>query len=336
MVRVSVILPVYNGALYLQECLDSIWAQSLQNFECIVVDDGSTDETSEILARQCDSRLLVVRSVRQGGICKALNLGISHAKGQFIARMDADDICHPSRFEKQVEYLQSHPQIGFCGSWVRRFGENQIPLLYARPIGPKRIRAYAVFDNPMVHSSIMFQGDLVRTNKNLYLEDFAGAEDYELWTRLLESTECENLSDILLDYRLHSQSITLTKTQTMDILACRILKKELSKLGIIPSDYDVLQHRLWSTGRLDKNCGASQIDRAEAWLKRLINANQDVQAHDNHAFLWAVREIWYALCYQLQAWGFPVLHRFFKSSISRGDMRHGYILIGSWVKQRLL
>lgn len=335
-ILVSIILPVFNGEQYLEECLKSIWQQSFSDFECIVIDDGSTDSTPLILASQSDKRLRIINQNVQGGICKALNLGIECAQGRYLVRMDADDICHPRRLQKQIEFLDQHPQIGFCGSWVRRFGENQVPQVYSRPVSFQKIRAYAVFDNPMIHSSVMIRSECLRSLTHGYKEDFAGAEDYELWTRLMENTECENLSEVLLEYRVHPQSITLTKTDTMDRLACRILKRELYKLGIAPSEREVLQHRLWSTGRLDKDGGGNQIERAEAWLNRLIAANRDCQLHDKNAFFWAVREIWFALCYQMQVLGYPVLHRFFQSSIGRGDIKHGCILIGSLVKRRLM
>jgi glycosyltransferase involved in cell wall biosynthesis len=335
-ISVSIILPVFNGAQYLEDCLESLWLQSFNDFECIVIDDGSTDDTSIILASQSDKRLRVLKQNVQGGICKALNLGIEFAHGKYLARMDADDICHPQRLQKQVEFLDKHQQVGFCGTWVRRFGEGQIPKVFSRPAGFQRIRAFSLFDNPFVHSTIMLRKDLFRKYNVRYRDDFAGAEDYELWTRLMENTVCENLSDVLLDYRVHSQSVTQNKTEIMDNLTCKILYNELCKLGLKPSVHEVLLHRLWSTGRFDNNIKSEQIERVESWLKRLLFANQTSQTYDQSAFLWAVRETWFALCYRFQALRYPILYRFFQSTISRYDIKHGAILMGALIKRHIM
>jgi glycosyltransferase involved in cell wall biosynthesis len=332
---VSILLPVHNGAMYLSDAIKSILQQTVRNFEFVIINDCSTDESLDIINSFSDPRFLVINMDKKGGICKALNLGITQSRGRYIARMDADDICYPQRLQRQAEFLDHYQQIGFCGSWVKRFGENQLPQILSRPVSFQRIRAFSVFDNPMVHSSVMIRRDVLCKLTHWYKEEFAGAEDYEFWTRLMEITECRNLPEVLLDYRIHPQSVTLLKAKTMDSLACRIVKKELHKLGIIASDQEVLQHRLWSTGRLNKEDGGyNQIERAESWLKRLLTANLKSQEHDMHAFLWAIREIWYALCYQWQASGHHILHRFIQSSIGRSDIKHSCILAGALIKRR--
>ena len=161
---VSILLPVHNGGGYLSYAIESILGQTFQDFELIVIDDCSSDGSFELVSSYLDYRVIQLKLDHQGGICKALNLGIERANGTYLARMDADDICHKERLKKQVEFLESHPHVGFCGSWVNRFGEKQLPQLYKRPTGCKKIRAYGVFDNPMVHSSVMLRGDFIRDN----------------------------------------------------------------------------------------------------------------------------------------------------------------------------
>lgn len=332
---VSVILPVHNGGPFLQDALRSVLQQSLTDFELIVVDDCSSDESASIAGSFGDPRIRLIRSLDRLRICKALNLGIENARGEFLARMDADDLCRPERLERQVRFLDRHPQIGFCGSWVMRFGEHQPAQLYRRPVGFPRIHAFALFDSPMIHSTVMIRRKALQHLDAWYQEDFVDAEDYDLWNRLFEFTECDNLPEVLLDYRVHTQSVTLRKTESMDLTACRIQERELIKLGLKLTKGEVIQHRRWATGRLDIERDSKDIDRAEKWLMRLMDANLASQTYDPKAVLWAMREVWFALCYRVQAASKPILERFITSAISRNDLKHIILLTGAIIKHRL-
>ena len=332
---VSVLLPVHNGAAYLRAALDSVMRQTFRDFELIVVDDGSTDESPAIVRSLDDPRIRLIQSSERLRICKALNLGIEHARGRLIARMDADDVSHPRRLERQVRFLGRHPEVGFCGSWVRRFGEQQAPQAYRRPVGSARVRAFAVFDNPLVHSSVMFRRDLLRRLDVAYRDEFADAEDYDLWNRLFAFAKGDNLPEILLDYRVHAHSVTLQKSESMDRTACRVVTRELSRLGLEPAEEAIRRHRLWSTGRLHSGDLGGDLDSAEQWLVRLVAANRESRACDPAAFLWAAREIWFALCYRVLAEGRPILKRYLRSPISRGDLKNGMVLLGALAKRRL-
>lgn len=333
MPTVSVLLPVHNGAAYLQAALDSVRRQTFRDFELIVVDDGSTDESPAIVRSLDDPRIRLIQSSAQLRICKALNLGIAHARGNLLARMDADDVCHPRRLERQVEFLRRHEAVGFCGTWVRRFGEGQAPQIYRRPVGAARVRAFAAFDNPLVHSTVMMRRDLLRRLDAVYRDDFADAEDYDLWSRLLEISAGDNLPEILLDYRVHAQSVTLQKSEAMDRTACRVMGRELKALGLEPAEDEIRRHRRWATGRLDPENAAEDLAAAEQWLIRLVEANRGSHACDPTAFLWAAREIWFALCYRAQAAGRAILKPYFRSPISRGDLKHAAMLIGARLRR---
>ena len=330
---VSVILPVHNGAAYLYDAIASVLGQTLGDFELIVIDDCSIDDSPDIVKSFHDERIRLIRSPERLRICKALNLGIGKSRGCFLARMDADDICHPHRLERQVDFLKKNQEIGFCGSWVRRFGTNQLPQTYRRPVGRARVKAFAVFDNPLVHSSVMFRREAFNRLEAGYRDDFANAEDYDLWTRLFKITEGDNIPEILIDYRVHDQSVTIQKSAEMDHTACRILKRELMRLGLEPTDKEIMHHRLWSTGRLNPDDVVQDIDSAEKWLIRLLEANCRSCACNPAAFLWATREIWFALCYRVQAARKPILRKFFLSPISRGDLKAGAILLGAVAKR---
>ena len=332
---VSILLPVHNGADYIYEAIASVLGQTYRHVELLIIDDCSTDATVTIVQSFQDTRIRLISSQERLRLCNALNIGLDNANGSFIARMDADDVCHPRRLERQILFLQKHPNIGFCGSWVRRFGEKQYPQRSCGPVGPMRIKAFSVYDNPMVHSSVMLRREVLQNVEPAYRDDFIHAEDFDLWTRLLAVTEGDNLSELLLDYRVHNQSVTIQKSKEMDRTACRILKRQLKRLGLNATQDEVMQHRRWATNRLDYSNISRDIEAAEKWLIRLLEANSQSLLCDPEAFLWATRKIWFALCYRVQAVGQPIMRSFFHSPISRGDWKAGMILLGAITKRHL-
>jgi glycosyltransferase involved in cell wall biosynthesis len=332
---VSVILPVHNGADYIYEAVASVLEQTYSNFELIIIDDCSNDATVTRVQSFQDTRIRLICSQERLGICKALNIGLDNANGLFIARMDADDVCHPHSLERQVSFLQQHQNVGFCGSWVRLFGAKQQTRKFYVPVGPMRVKAFAVYDNPMVHSSVMLRREVLQNVEPVYRDDFAHAEDFDLWTRLLECTEGDNLPEILLDYRVHSQSITQQKSAEMDSVASRTLQRQLKRLGLNVTQDEIMRHRRWATGRIDYDNILQDIDAAEKWLIRLLDANIKSLWCDPAAFLWTTRKIWFALCYRVQAADKPIMKRFINSPISRSDWKSGVILLGAITKRRL-
>lgn len=124
MPEISVVLSVYNDAKYVGVAIESVLAQTFTDFELIIIDDASTDESLSIARDFADERIRIVENEENLGLTKSLNKGISLAQGKYIARMDSDDICLPTRFEKQVAYLDAHPDVGVCGGWVELIGEQ--------------------------------------------------------------------------------------------------------------------------------------------------------------------------------------------------------------------
>lgn len=194
---VSVVLPVYNGALYLRAALDSMWAQTFADFELIVVDDGSTDATPAILAECADPRLVVLRTETNTGLPAALNRSIAAARGSYIARMDADDISLPDRLARQVAYLQAHPALDVLGTGYTAITADGQPLFTHQPPPTHgQIAWNLLFFNPV--TLIMARRDVLAVG---YSVDFPVAQDYELWTRLIDHARFANLPDPLFLYR---------------------------------------------------------------------------------------------------------------------------------------
>ncbi len=162
-VVVSVIMPVYNGAKYLKEAVRSILLQTLPEFELIIIDDCSTDRSTTILEQtaQHDARVRFVRQEKNLGLPGTLNHGLELACGEYIARMDQDDISLPSRLEKQVQYMQMYPDVGICGSWAEIIGERAGEI-WRYPCSHDEIYARMLFANTLVHSSVIMRTSSIR------------------------------------------------------------------------------------------------------------------------------------------------------------------------------
>ncbi|MDC4916004.1 glycosyltransferase [Acinetobacter baumannii] len=194
---ISVILPAYNAEKYIKEAIDSVLAQSLKDFEFIIINDGSIDKTEEIVLSYSDERIVYVKNHKNLGLIKTLNKGIGLAVGKYIIRMDADDICMPQRFERQINFLEKHLEYGVVGSCALIHGTKD---LYIVPESDEDIKNYMFIDSPFIHPSVCIRARLLK--ENLYSEDFFRIEDYELWVRLAQKTKFYNIQETLLKYRV--------------------------------------------------------------------------------------------------------------------------------------
>ncbi|QAT41918.1 glycosyltransferase [Aminipila luticellarii] len=215
--KVSVILPCYNSALFIKEAVDSILFQTLDDLELIIVYEASPDNTLQILENIHDNRMRVVQAPRKG-IVPALNYGIELAEGEYIARMDADDIALPQRLERQVGYLDEHPEIGLCGSLAMAFNAEGDLGLFGDVILRERKDSWIespglmhqLIDTVVCHPTVMFRRGLFQHYGLKYDESFIGAcEDQNLWCRVMRYTKIHNLQEILLRYRIHENNGTV-------------------------------------------------------------------------------------------------------------------------------
>ncbi|MDD5135621.1 MAG: glycosyltransferase, partial [Phycisphaerae bacterium] len=208
---VTVLLPVYNGERFLAEAIKSVLSQTFCDFELLIVDDGSTDHSAGIIKSFDDPRIRVIQNKVRLKLSGALNRGMDNARGAYIARMDADDICIPGRLAVQVDYMNGHPDVGICGGWVEAFGEHPSSgTIFKYPLTSTEIKASLLFDNPFAHPSLIFRRDFFDRHNLRFDGSFYPAEDYELWIRALDSCQAENIPVVLLKYRLHGNSMTLS------------------------------------------------------------------------------------------------------------------------------
>ena len=204
---VSVVLPVYNGERYVIESINSILEQTYSNFELIIIDDGSTDRTAELLNEITDPRVQhITRS--NLGLSSSLNFGIEMASGEFIARQDHDDISHKERLAKQVDVFVGAPEMGIVGSWFRAIDDASVDLGgYRSPTSTDALRSQLQRHNPLCHGSIMLRKSAV-VNTGLYNEYLPYAQDYELWLRMVNAgITYKGVPQYLYSYRISPESV---------------------------------------------------------------------------------------------------------------------------------
>ncbi|MBN2503049.1 MAG: glycosyltransferase [Anaerolineales bacterium] len=233
---VSVLMSVYDNASTLHAALDSILAQTLTDFEFIVIDDASPDNSKIIIHEYTDSRFVLIENEGNLGLTAALNVGLRSAKGKYVARMDADDIALPTRLEKQITYLEQHPEVGILGTAAEVIGaEGESQGIARRPQADLAIRWMSLLANPFLHPTVMFRWELLVEHSLSYDERFSTAQDYDLWCRLLEHTQGANLAEPLLQYRL-SHGITGEHRQSQlrnhDIIAAESIARILPGFSI--------------------------------------------------------------------------------------------------------
>ena len=235
---VSVLLPVYNCENYILESINSILKQTYTNFELVIVNDGSTDNTGKIIKSFSDPRIVYVNNGDNKGLIYSLNYGISVCHGIYIVRMDADDISLTNRIEKQVRFMESNNNFIISGCYADFFGEGVKGYIRKLPTNTKSIRSYNLFSSAFIHPSVIIRANVLK-NEFRYQEDYIGAEDFALWGDIIDKYDSSNINEVLLKYRVLDDSVTAVESSKVAkrfYILNSIYKKNLLKLGDFSDD----------------------------------------------------------------------------------------------------
>lgn len=214
-------MSVYNGEAFLEETIKSVLEQTFKDFEFVIVNDGSTDNSIDIINKFVinDSRIKLVNNPKNIGLTKSLNVGINNSTGEYIARLDSGDFSYPDRLEEQVKFLNENNDVGLVGTWAYVVDDKRTILKELKyPTDDKIIKKDLINYNPFVHSSIMFRRS-VASQVGFYNEDYFYAQDYEFYFRLYPITKFANVPFFLVEYRRYSKSITSTKNKEQVMFA---------------------------------------------------------------------------------------------------------------------
>lgn len=234
-------MAVYNGRPFLRDTVDGILGQTFADFEFIIVDDASTDGTAEILAEYGarDARIVLLSNDANIGQSRSLNRGFDLARGEYVARTDADDVALPQRFARQVAFLERHRDIGILGSgsWLIDANGNSRGGSSLMPLDDLQIRWSTMFQNPIHHSTVMLRRDVLERH-HLRYDGAWLAQDYHLWVRMLRHTRAANLPERLMKYRVHGANFTrrnfeVVKRETAEI-ALQAVRDQLADFPLAP------------------------------------------------------------------------------------------------------
>ena len=230
MPQVSVVTSVYNGEEYLEECVDSILNQTFQNFEYIILNNGSTDGTAKILQRYTDPRLRIIHQ-KNLGISRSLNKGIDLSSSDLIAHLDADDYSMPQMLEKQVTFMKKYPDIVLCGSmWRELIGKKLLKQIAAFVETDQAIKKSMSLFNPFSHSAVIFRKKTFITAGG-YSERFMYSQDYDLWLRMLAFGKTLILKEELAVVRIHKQSGSYKNARKQKLEALQIRWDAFQQFG---------------------------------------------------------------------------------------------------------
>jgi len=238
-------MSVFNDAAFVAQAVESILGQTWQDFEFLAIDDGSTDGSGDYLAQMHDPRLRLWRNEKNLGLTRSLKLGIEMAQGQYIVRMDADDIAHTERLARQIAYLDQHPEVGVLGSACRLIdAQGHKQGEYPAPGDDLHIRWTSLLSNPFVHPTVMLRREVLTHNRLNYDEAYRVTQDYDLWTRMLRYTQGANLQRHLLQYRRRHGMTSLHRPDQLwhhDTVALRTIREQLPDLDITPEQVSDLR-----------------------------------------------------------------------------------------------
>jgi glycosyltransferase involved in cell wall biosynthesis len=231
MPKISVLMPVYNGERFLREAVESVLAQTYPDWELLVLDDGSTDASAAIAASFTDPRIRVICNDRNRGLVETLNRGLSEANGDLIARLDADDAALRSRFELQVAEFENKPELMLLGGQAELFGAASGLKLV--PQSASDVNATIPFENPFIHSAVMFRARYPDGTSVAYDANYPHAEDYALWSMMIwKGGYAFNLEMPVVRYRIHSQSVSHLHREQQAVTALRIRFAHFRHMGI--------------------------------------------------------------------------------------------------------
>ena len=314
--RVTVIMPVFNGEKYLRESIDSVLNQTFTDFEFLIINDGSTDGSLDIIETYGDPRIKLIQNDVNLGLVAVRNQGLANARGEYIAWLDCDDIAYPSRLSEQIAFMDCHPEYGMIGSWVEIIDERgkRSGEIWRYDALVESVPSTLLFHNCFAQSSVF-----IRKNKlpeNWYRQDFPGTEDFDLWVRMAAYTKVWNLPRVLIKYRLHSASISFVKAREIEKRVEKIILYQLTNLGIEPTSQELSIHR--SLGKWEFRASKEYIEEVEIWLCKLLDAIDRSGHFTPQSFRKVAAERWFYCCSATTAvLGMWVLNRYWHSPLSR-------------------
>lgn len=312
---VTVLMPCYNGEKYLREAIDSILNQTLSDFEFLIINDGSTDSSEEIIKSYSDPRINYVKNEMNMRLIATLNKGIKLAKGKYLARMDADDISMPSRLQEQVAFMESHPEVVLCGTGFENFSEGQPPVVVRYSPDHNTICLKHFFQIHLSHGTCIFRTRQIIDNNLFFNPDFSHAEDYELWSRMVDAGKLANIQNVLYRVRRHEGEVSVQYAGVQRANSLRVRHINFQKIGVEMSEPELLLYQ--RIAQFEYEPDAAFVSSAQALLEKIARGAKSTSYLSQKTIQDNAGWFWFNVTYNLAGSGVTSLKTYSSSILSR-------------------
>lgn len=289
---VSVVMSAYNASAYLREAIDSILGQTYSHFEFIIINDGSSDETESIIHSYTDKRIVYTKNETNLGLIASLNKGLKLAKGEFIARMDADDIALENRLSEQVRVFGNYPKAVIIGSDYYSLSKNKLST-HTNKDDSDYLKAVLMFSTCFCHPTVMMRNIFKKVDIE-YRKEYVHAEDYKMWTDLVKQGEFHNVNQPLLKYRSHDSQIGAKYHEAQLLISARIRNEYLNELGFKLSNEEIRVLNI--IGNNVFITSGVLLKRIEVVLLKLKSENERVNVFNVNSFNIFLNKFWTDSC----------------------------------------
>lgn len=297
---ISVFIPVYNRAHLIGRAIDSVLAQGFGDFELLIIDDGSSDESVRVVENYSDPRIRLLKNEVNRGIPVTRQRGLNEARGRYFALLDSDDWMYRNRLHRQVEYLERHPFVACVGGSVHKYHpDGRSAGRLVRPLRPAEIHVWLLFRNAFANTSLMGRTDILRAHG--YRADYQVSEDYDLAARLAINHRIANLPQVMTYMLEHDGRTTRQHSEESFLTKTAIMKVQLNRLDVTYTAEDIERHyRLSRLRAQDLKRWPDYLDWTRQWLARLVEANQRTAIYDPQAMRGVLGLIWAQCCLKAQ------------------------------------
>jgi len=319
MPRVTVLIPVYNRIRFIGDAIDSVLAQTFEDFELLLVDDGSTDGSQARIGACDDPRIRLIQNPENLGIAATRNRGIDAARGEFVAFLDSDDRALPERLAHQVAFLDTHPDVAAVGSWIRWIDDSGATRgkTKRKAADPDQIAAERLFRSCLENSTATARTEVLRAYP--HREDYRLGSDYDLWARIAADYRLAALPEVLVERRQHDSQASDERSPEYKHWRLAIFADQLDALGVSYQAHDLENH--YVLRRMHKEAfqpDHAYLDWTERWFAALLAANAERHLYPEPAFSATLGAFWCKVCwFALAAIGPAAARRLIASPLRR-------------------
>lgn len=287
--KVSVLIPAYNSEKYIGEAIQSILHQTFTDFELLVLDDGSTDNTWLEIQKFEDNRIQLLKNETNQGIPFSRNKLMDNAKGEYLAWLDADDMTMPERLAIQIKFMDENPDVGICGSWIQYFGYFE--HIAKNPISAKEIKCRSLFASCIAQTSSLIRMKILKNHNLNYHLQFDVSQDYLMEVQIGELSLQSNIPQPLTHQRNHPKRISFVQNKSQIVNANKVRKYQLQKLKIEPSEKELsLHHQL--VNKIESPITMDILQSIDSWLSKIKIANDTMKIFPEPEFTDMLKAIW--------------------------------------------